>query len=152
VVVFVDELVEQSLELDNRRGLNRLSAQPLLERLLEPLDFALSRRAVRSAVLLDDVQSSELVLEGVASALASDASESDGGGTSLLGAQRRAWGKTMPLSVNVDAGIPALLIAARNSASTMGVVTRRWAVTRIAMRVQSSSQVRISTSVPSASR
>ena len=35
VVVFVDELIEERLQLVNRRGLNRLSAEPLLQRLLE---------------------------------------------------------------------------------------------------------------------
>jgi hypothetical protein len=36
--------------------------------------------------------------------------------------------KTMPLSVRVDAGMPCVPYALRNSAKTMGPVTRRWAV------------------------
>jgi putative transposase len=41
---------------------------------------------------------------------------------------------TMPLSVKVEAGIPWSATAARNWASTMGPVTRWWAVTRSAYR------------------
>jgi hypothetical protein len=40
--------------------------------------------------------------------------------------------KTMALSVRVDAGMPCVPYALRNSAKTMGPVTRRWAVTESA--------------------
>ena len=59
--------------------------------------------------------------------------------------------KTMPLSVSVEAGMPWLATAARNAATTTGPVTRRCAVTRRASREWSSSQVKISVPVPSAS-
>jgi len=55
------------------------------------------------------------------------------------------------MSVRVAAGAPWRAIAARKAASTMGPVTRMWAVTDSAYREWSSSQVRISVPVPSAS-
>ena len=41
--------------------------------------------------------------------------------------------KTMPLSVNVDAGRPCSLDAARKVSTTIGPVTRWWAVTDMAV-------------------
>jgi hypothetical protein len=40
--------------------------------------------------------------------------------------------KTMPLSVRVEAGMPCVSTASRNVSTTMGPVTRRWAVTESA--------------------
>ncbi len=54
----------------------------------------------------------------------------------------------MPLSVSVEAGIPCVATVSRKVASTIGPVTRWWAVTESANREQSSSQVRISVSGP----
>ena len=60
----------------------------------------------------------------------------------------------MPLSVKVEAGAPwaaMAAMAARKLASTIGPVTRVWAVTGTASREWSSSQVRTSVPVPSVS-
>ena len=55
------------------------------------------------------------------------------------------------MSVKVEAGVPWAATAARNAASTIGPVTRRSALTRNASREWSSSRVRTSVPVPSAS-
>jgi hypothetical protein len=55
VVVGLDELIEQGLQLGEGGGLSGLGADPLLEGLLEPFDFALGLRMVGLAVLLRDV-------------------------------------------------------------------------------------------------
>ena len=54
-VVDLGELIEQGLQLGEGGGLSGLGAEPLLEGLLEPLDFALGLGMVRLAVLLGDV-------------------------------------------------------------------------------------------------
>jgi hypothetical protein len=59
--------------------------------------------------------------------------------------------KTIPLSVRVEAGIPCSATVSRNAVSTIGPVTRWWAVIRSANREWSSSQVRISLSSPGTS-
>ena len=118
VVVFIDEFIKQHLELLDRGRLDRLGSEPFLECLLKPFDFALGGWVVWFAVLLGGVEAAEFVLEAVAAALASDAGEADV--------------NTMLLSVTVEAGIPAFLTAWRNSANTIGVVRRGWAVTRTA--------------------
>jgi len=56
--------------------------------------------------------------------------------------------KTIPLSVNVEAGQPKRSTVARKVASTIGPVTRWWTVTDSAYREWSSSQDKISTSAP----
>ena len=55
---------------------------------------------------------------------------------------------TMPLSVSVEAGIPCVATVLSNSVSTIGPVTRWWAVIRRANREQSSSQDKTSVSGP----
>ena len=86
VVVFVDELVEQCLELVDRGGLGRLGAEPLLEGLLEPFDFALGGGVVGSAVLLDDVQSAEFVAsKPLRPPWRADAGEADGEDHAVVG-------------------------------------------------------------------
>ena len=59
-VVDGGEGVEQGLELGEGGGLGGLGAEPVLEGLLEPLDFALGLRVVRLAVLLRDAQAAQL--------------------------------------------------------------------------------------------
>ncbi len=54
----------------------------------------------------------------------------------------------MPLSVNVEAGIPCVATVSRKLVSTIGPVMRGWALTDSSNREQSSSQDRISTSAP----
>ena len=76
VVVLGDEGIEKVLQLGQGSGLDGSGAEPLLQGLLESLDFAAGGGAVGSGVLLDHVEPSELVLEGVASAAASG--EADG--------------------------------------------------------------------------
>src|ERR687892_50061 len=55
---------------------------------------------------------------------------------------------TIVLSVSVEAGIPCVATASRKVASTIGPVTRWWAVTDSANRAWSSSQDKISVSLP----
>jgi hypothetical protein len=74
---------------------------------------------VGSGVLLDHAELAEFVLEPVA------------GAGAALSSERRVV-KTIPLSVNVEAGIPCVATVLRNSASTIGPVTRTWAVTESA--------------------
>ena len=54
MVVFVAELVEQDLEIYDGGGLVRLGSQPVLQGLLEALDFAAGGRMVWATVLLND--------------------------------------------------------------------------------------------------
>ena len=58
----------------------------------------------------------------------------------------------MPLSVNVDAGIPCVAMVCRKVASTIGLVTAVCALACSALREQSSSQDKISLSAPVLSR
>jgi hypothetical protein len=58
------------LQVAEGRRLVRLGAEPVLHRLLEPLDFPLGLGVVRLAVLLLDPGAAQLVLEGVVAALA----------------------------------------------------------------------------------
>jgi hypothetical protein len=67
-VVGACEGVEQSLEFGERGWPGRLGAEPVLHRLLEPLDFPLGLGVVRLAVLLPDAEAAQLALEGVAAA------------------------------------------------------------------------------------
>src|SRR4029079_7531343 len=76
VVVLGDEGIEKVLQLGQGSGLDGSGAEPLLQGLLESLDFAAGGGAVGWGVLLVHVEPSELVLEGVASAAASG--EADG--------------------------------------------------------------------------
>src|SRR4029077_16491346 len=76
VVVLIDEDVQEGLELVDGAGLG-LSPQPVLQGLLEALYFSAGGGVVGLGVLLDDVPVVELLLEGIASALASDAGEAD---------------------------------------------------------------------------
>ena len=57
----------------------------------------------------------------------------------------------IPLSVSVEAGAPWRATAARKVSTTMGPLTRTWAVTDRAYRAWSSSQDKISVPVPPAS-
>jgi hypothetical protein len=67
-VVDNGERVEQGLQISQGGGLDGLGAEPVLRRLLEPLDFPLGLRVVRLAVLLGDAQAAQLGLQGVAAA------------------------------------------------------------------------------------
>jgi hypothetical protein len=64
------EGVQEGLELGNGDGLGRLGAEPVLEGLLEPLDFALGLGVAGFPVLLPDALAAQLSLEAVAAALA----------------------------------------------------------------------------------
>jgi hypothetical protein len=66
VVVDGGEGVEEGLELADRGGLGGLGAEPVLQRLLEPLHFALGLRVAGLAVLLLDPQTAQLGFEAVA--------------------------------------------------------------------------------------
>lgn len=70
VVVFLGELVEQLLQLFQGRWLGVVGAQPVLHRLLKPLDLPLSLGVRGRAVLLHDVAISQFGFEGVAAASA----------------------------------------------------------------------------------
>jgi len=70
VVVDGHELIQELGELDQVGGLVGLGAQPLLQRLLEPLDLATGGGLVGAAVLLLDVAAAQLGLQGVAAAAA----------------------------------------------------------------------------------
>jgi hypothetical protein len=76
MVVLVDERVGQGLQLGDGAGLDGLSAEPLLQGLLEPFDLAAGRGVVGSGVLLHDAQAAELDLQGGAATTA--AGEPDG--------------------------------------------------------------------------
>ena len=107
LVVDVHELVQELLELDQAGGLVGLGAQPLLQRLLEPLDLATGGGLVRAAVFLRDVAAAQLGLQSVAAAAAAG----------------KARVNTIPLSVNVEAGTPKRATAARKRSRTIGPVT-----------------------------
>src|SRR5215472_1076387 len=83
LVVELDEGVEHRLQADEGVRLLRLSAQPLLHRLLEALDFAAGGGVVGAGVLLLDVEASQLGLQAVATALA--ARESGGEDHAVVG-------------------------------------------------------------------
>ncbi len=109
------EGVEQGLELGDGGGLVGLGGEPLLHGLLEPFDLAAGGGVVGAGVLLDHAEAAQLGLEAVAAA--------------RLPPESRVV-NTMPLSVSVEAGIPCVATVLRNAASTIGPVTRWWAVTR----------------------
>jgi len=69
VVVLIDEGIEEGLELGDRGRLERLFAEPFLQRLLEALDLAAGGRVAGSRVLLDHVPAAELDFESVAAFL-----------------------------------------------------------------------------------
>jgi hypothetical protein len=69
-VVDHGEPVEEYLELGEGGGLGVLGGEPVLEGLLEPLDFALGLGVVRLAVFLGDAQSAQFVFEAVAASFA----------------------------------------------------------------------------------
>ena len=70
LVVDGGEGVQQGLEPGKGQGLGWLGAEPVLHRLLEPLDLALGLGVVRLAVFLPDAETAQLVLEAVAAASA----------------------------------------------------------------------------------
>ena len=98
------EGVQQGLELGEGGGLGRLGVEPVLHGLLEALRFALGLGVVRLAVLLGDPEAAQLVLQGVAAALAAG----------------QAGGEDLPLSVKVEAGMPCWAQAERKASSTAG--------------------------------
>jgi hypothetical protein len=55
-VVVVGEGVQQGLQLGQAGGLGGLGAEPFLQGLLEPFNFALGLRVAGLAVLLGDAQ------------------------------------------------------------------------------------------------
>ena len=135
VVVDGGEGVQQCLELGEGGGLGILGGEPVLEGLLEPLGFALGLRVVRFAVFLGDARRRSSCSKALRPPLPPDSRVVN----------------TIPLSVNVEAGMPCLAVAARKTASTMGPVTRFQAVTDTAYREWSSSQVKTSVPAPPAS-
>ena len=94
-------------------GLVGLGAEPVLQGLLEPFDLAAGGGVVRAGVLLHDAEAAQFVLEAVASAAA--AGEAGGEDHAVVG-QR-------------GGGDAVLAAAWRKVASTIGPVTRGWAVT-----------------------
>jgi hypothetical protein len=64
------EGVQQGLEAGEGVGLVRLGAEPVLHGLLESFSFPLGLGVVGLAVFLGDAEAAQLVLEGVAAALA----------------------------------------------------------------------------------
>ena len=70
LVVDGGEGVQHLLQLAEGGWLARLGAEPVLHGLLEALDLALGLGVAGLAVLLGDAQAAQLVLEGVAAALA----------------------------------------------------------------------------------
>ncbi len=114
-VVDVDERVQEGLQLAEGGGLLRLSAEPLLQGLLEAFSIALGLRVVRLAVLLRDVAFVELVLEVVTTRGATPNSRTV---------------NTRLLSVSVEAGKPCVAAASQQKVvSRIGSVTGRCAVT-----------------------
>ena len=114
-VVVGDELVAEGLQLGDRSGLLRLGAQPFLQRLLEPFDFAAGGGVVRLGVLLTTPRWRSSAWKP-------------------LMVSRPAWPpakrvvNTMPLSDNTEAGMPWSATVCRNAATTAGPVTGRWQV------------------------
>jgi hypothetical protein len=115
VVVGLDEGIELGLKFGEGGGAG-VAGEPFFEGLVESLDLAAGGGVVGAGVDLSDPEAVYFVFKAVASAFASG----------------EPGGNTMPLSVNVEAGIPWAATVLRNSASTMGPVTRRWAVTESA--------------------
>ena len=113
MVVDRGELVEQVLELGDGGGLLWLGAERLFEGLLEAFDLAAGGGLVGAAGFLLDVATAQLRLQGVAAAAAAG----------------KAVVKTIPLSVNVEAGTPKRATAARKRSRTIGPVRGWWAVT-----------------------
>ena len=93
------------------------AASQRLEGLVEAFDFAAGGRVVRSRVLLDDTEAVEEVFEAVAAALAAG----------------QAGGEDHPV-VGQRGGRDTVVFAGRcvNVSTTIGPVTRRWAVTEMA--------------------
>jgi hypothetical protein len=111
-VVDLDEPIELVLQgVDGGRG--ELRAEPLLDGLVEAFDLAAGGRVIRAGVLLDDAERIQQGLEAVAAASAAG----------------QAGGEDHPVVVNVEAGIPWVSTAVVNAVTTIGPVTRRWAVT-----------------------
>ena len=79
VVVFVDEDVDQGLELGDGGRLVGLSAEPFLQGLLESFDFPAGGWVVGAGVLLDDVEAGEFGLEAVAGAVSAVSAGEAGG-------------------------------------------------------------------------
>jgi hypothetical protein len=101
-VVDAGEGVEQVLELGEGGGLAGLAGQPFPGGLLEPLGLAL----------------------GSGWGGRSSAGSPAGAARAPGRCGRRRTGRTVPLSVRVEAGMPCCWQAARKAASTMGPVTR----------------------------
>ena len=78
VVVLLAERLEEGLELGDGGRLVGLGAEPFLHRLLESLGFAAGGGVAGSGVLLGDVESLQLCLEGGAATLAAVAGVPDG--------------------------------------------------------------------------
>jgi hypothetical protein len=70
VVAVSGERVELGLELGDGGGLGVPGGRPFLQGLPESLDLALGLRVVRLPVLLRDARAAQLMLQGVAAALA----------------------------------------------------------------------------------
>jgi len=133
VVVVAGEGVEEGLELGEVGGLGALGGEPLLEGLLESFDFALSLGWLGLPFFCVTPRRRSSCSRALRPPLPPDSRVV----------------KTMPLCV--EAGAPWAAAAARNAARTAGPVTRSWAVADRAYREWSSSQVRISVPVLSAS-
>lgn len=70
VVVFLDELIQQRLQVLDGGWLMLLGLEPVLHRLLEPFDLALGLGVRGGAVLLHDVAGAQFRFEGVAASSA----------------------------------------------------------------------------------
>ena len=90
MVVFLDEGVELGLQLGECGG-TRLADQPAFERLVEAFDLAAGGRMIGCGVDLDDARDGVVRLRGAL--------------RPPLPPDSRVV-KTMPLSVNVEAGTP----------------------------------------------
>ena len=103
LVVGLDEGVELGLELGDRGGPG-LAGEPFLKGLVEALDFAAGGRVIRGGVDLGDAQAAQFVSNPLRPPLPPESRVV----------------KTMPLSVSVEAGIPWVSTALRNSSSDDG--------------------------------
>ena len=115
VVVGLDEGVELGLKFGEGGGAG-LAGEPFFEGLVESLDLAAGGGVVGGGVDLRDPEAAQFVFKAIASPLPP--------------ASRVV--NTMPLSASVEVGTPWAATVLRNSASTIGPVTRRWAVTESA--------------------
>ena len=91
-VVVRGELIEQCLELGEAGRLGLLGGGPFLEGLLGSLGLALGLGVVRLAVLLSYAKAAQLVLEGVAAALAAGQSGGEDHAIEFLSAVKQFGG------------------------------------------------------------